>query len=314
MQRAHTADATRVLFSPLPVPALNAPVSYYPPSAPFTRSQAPDHSNGFDISDGLSSGFPPSLPPSLPPNGAPTNGGPLAHLPQPTGPESAKPRRPGDWDCPACQAVVFGSKLRCFKCAAPRPQGLEAMPWPRQTPSRRPGDWDCPNPSCRALVFASKTACFRCGTPPAPHQMHGYGMMSGGGMMGYGGGYVMGPMGGGGGSAQAMMGGMTYGMAMGGMHQAYPSYGMGGGPMAQGAMAAAYGMASNAQGIGGGGQGQQQQHSMGAQQQQAAMGGQQQYSAAAMQQQMPPSPPRRWRAKEWKLRGARRGRLLRLLP
>ena len=115
------------------------------------------------------------------------------------------------------------------------------MPWPRQTPSRRPGDWDCPNPSCRALVFASKTACFRCGTPPAPHQMHGYGMMSGGGMMGYGGGYVMGPMGGGGGSAQAMMGGMTYGMAMGGMHQAYPSYGMGGGPMAQGAMAAAYG-------------------------------------------------------------------------
>ena len=38
-------------------------------------------------------------------------------------------------------------------------------------------------------------------------------------------------MGGGGGSAQAMMGGMTYGMAMGGMHQAYPSYGMGGGPM-----------------------------------------------------------------------------------
>ena len=37
-----------------------------------------------------------------------------------------KPRRPGDWDCPSCSAVVFASKMRCFKCMAPRPAHLEA--------------------------------------------------------------------------------------------------------------------------------------------------------------------------------------------
>ncbi|CAE7501422.1 CSP3 [Symbiodinium pilosum] len=30
-------------------------------------------------------------------------------------------RRPGDWDCPNCGAMVFGSKDRCFKCGEPRP-------------------------------------------------------------------------------------------------------------------------------------------------------------------------------------------------
>ena len=85
-------------------------------------------------------------------------------------PATSKPRRLGDWDCPRCAAVVFASKSRCFRCAAPRPAHLEAAPWPRQ-PQRRPGDWDCPNPDCRALVFASKSVCYRCGS--APTMMYG---------------------------------------------------------------------------------------------------------------------------------------------
>ena len=33
------------------------------------------------------------------------------------------PRRPGDWDCPSCSAVVFASRAECFKCKGPRPGG-----------------------------------------------------------------------------------------------------------------------------------------------------------------------------------------------
>ena len=90
------------------------------------------------------------------------------------GPSSQAPRRPGDWDCLACRAVVFGSKPRCFKCGAARPNAAEvpSSSHPKQQSQRRPGDWDCPNPQCRALVFASKTACFRCGSPPSPQQMY----------------------------------------------------------------------------------------------------------------------------------------------
>ena len=32
-------------------------------------------------------------------------------------------RRPGDWICPRCNALVFASRSECFKCGAPRPPG-----------------------------------------------------------------------------------------------------------------------------------------------------------------------------------------------
>jgi hypothetical protein len=154
---------------------------------------------------------------------------------------SARPRRPGDWDCPGCKAVVFASKLRCFRCAAPRPPHLQAASFPR-TPPRRLGDWDCPNPACRALVFASKSVCFRCGTAPMAamygdgspqamgHYQQGYMPQGGvvGGMMIAPGGYP---------AAGGMMGGGQYAVAANYPQQyAYATggqqYAMGGG-MAQ---------------------------------------------------------------------------------
>ncbi len=32
-------------------------------------------------------------------------------------------KRAGDWSCPECDANVFASKMQCFKCSTPRPQG-----------------------------------------------------------------------------------------------------------------------------------------------------------------------------------------------
>jgi rubredoxin len=34
------------------------------------------------------------------------------------------PRRDGDWNCPSCGAMVFGSKSECFKCRTPKPGGV----------------------------------------------------------------------------------------------------------------------------------------------------------------------------------------------
>jgi hypothetical protein len=28
-----------------------------------------------------------------------------------------------NWECPKCKADVFGSKMACFKCQTPRPEG-----------------------------------------------------------------------------------------------------------------------------------------------------------------------------------------------
>ncbi len=79
-------------------------------------------------------------------------------------PRERSGRRPGDWDCPSCQALVFSSKAACFRCQTPRPPSA-GSPAPSsgssggRQPVRRAGDWDCPNPSCRALVFASRQVC-----------------------------------------------------------------------------------------------------------------------------------------------------------
>jgi len=93
--------------------------------------------------------------------------------------------RPGDWTCPSCHSNVFASKMSCFRCNEPKPEGVEYDDSYSSFSSRgrdrdgyggggygggyggggdsRPGDWTCP--SCSANVFASKNSCFRCNTP-----------------------------------------------------------------------------------------------------------------------------------------------------
>jgi len=74
---------------------------------------------------------------------------------QPYGQDSFGGRRAGDWDCPNCGAMCFGSKNECFKCGTKKPEGIPD--------NRRPGDWDCPN--CGKVVFGWKDNCFSCNTP-----------------------------------------------------------------------------------------------------------------------------------------------------
>mmetsp|Transcript_48666 Transcript_48666/g.135005 ORF Transcript_48666/g.135005 Transcript_48666/m.135005 type:complete len:80 (-) Transcript_48666:537-776(-) len=38
--------------------------------------------------------------------------------------------RPGDWTCPNCGANVFASKMSCFRCHTPKPEGLNGGFWP----------------------------------------------------------------------------------------------------------------------------------------------------------------------------------------
>ena len=72
---------------------------------------------------------------------------------------NGKNGRPGDWRCPSCNAMCFGSRNTCFKCGADRPANASQGGNGR----RRPGDWTCPN--CGSNVFASKDRCFKCNTP-----------------------------------------------------------------------------------------------------------------------------------------------------
>jgi len=74
-------------------------------------------------------------------------------------------RRPGDWDCPACNAHNYASKTSCFICKKPKPDGNEKPEFRRgkRGQDRRPGDWDCPK--CQAHNYADKTACFICSVP-----------------------------------------------------------------------------------------------------------------------------------------------------
>lgn len=71
-------------------------------------------------------------------------------------------RRPGDWDCPACNAHNYASKISCFICKKPKPEGFEKTAF-GDGGNRRPGDWDCPK--CQAHNYADKTACFKCAIP-----------------------------------------------------------------------------------------------------------------------------------------------------
>jgi len=70
-------------------------------------------------------------------------------------------RRPGDWDCPSCNAHNYASKISCFICKKPKPENIEKTTTGGFTGGdRRPGDWDCPE--CNAHNYASKRACFKC--------------------------------------------------------------------------------------------------------------------------------------------------------
>jgi len=79
--------------------------------------------------------------------------------------------RPGDWNCEECKAHNFSRRDTCFKCEAPKPEGLESggggggeyqRPQRREY-EKREGEWDCP--SCGINNFSRRTECFKCNTP-----------------------------------------------------------------------------------------------------------------------------------------------------
>ncbi|KAK9845597.1 hypothetical protein WJX84_000581 [Apatococcus fuscideae] len=82
-------------------------------------------------------------------------------------------QKPGDWQCPECQASNFARRNTCFKCDAPRPAGMPRMVVERRSSAQpaQPGDWACPQ--CGFSNFQRRTSCFQCnagrpaGTAPA---------------------------------------------------------------------------------------------------------------------------------------------------
>ncbi|PWZ24195.1 hypothetical protein Zm00014a_012220 [Zea mays] len=82
-------------------------------------------------------------------------------------------RKPGDWDCRACQHLNFSRRDACQRCSEPRGVG-DRSGGGGDLGGRggssfgggfgagsdvRPGDWYC---SCGAHNFASRSNCFRC--------------------------------------------------------------------------------------------------------------------------------------------------------
>jgi hypothetical protein len=55
-------------------------------------------------------------------------------------------RRSGDWDCPACGAMVYGTKNQCFSCGEPRPAAgatsYNQEPW--EAPRQNQEPWEAP--------------------------------------------------------------------------------------------------------------------------------------------------------------------------
>ncbi|KAL5208354.1 hypothetical protein ABZP36_032789 [Zizania latifolia] len=88
-------------------------------------------------------------------------------------------RKPGDWDCRACQHLNFSRRDLCQRCGEPRgaaergsaaaggdyanfggARGGSSFGGGFGTGSDvRPGDWYC---SCGAHNFASRSSCFKC--------------------------------------------------------------------------------------------------------------------------------------------------------
>jgi uncharacterized OB-fold protein len=71
----------------------------------------------------------------------------------------------GNWRCPECTNINFGTRDTCNRCNAPKPEFPDDAPAP---PKAKPeagvdGAWECE--ACKNVNFASRTACFRCGRP-----------------------------------------------------------------------------------------------------------------------------------------------------
>ncbi|KAK9822863.1 hypothetical protein WJX81_005882 [Elliptochloris bilobata] len=79
--------------------------------------------------------------------------------------------KPGDWSCPDCASHNFARRMECFRCGAPRPEGVGGprggdLVYGGARASRpyeqREGDWHC---GCGADNFSFRTSCFRCDAP-----------------------------------------------------------------------------------------------------------------------------------------------------
>lgn len=83
---------------------------------------------------------------------------------------------PGDWNCPACNDLVFAKNMACRRCGEAKPSAGSfagtmssrgnSQPQSASTNGQvaQAGDWYCP--SCNDLQFARNTACRRCGAAP----------------------------------------------------------------------------------------------------------------------------------------------------
>ncbi|CAE7478413.1 Tnks [Symbiodinium natans] len=80
---------------------------------------------------------------------APTSGDSSAGYGKPESRATGAPHG-GDWTCPSCRDLVFGSRGHCRKCGVNKPGA-----------SSSGGDWTCQ--ACGDLVFASRSACRKCG-------------------------------------------------------------------------------------------------------------------------------------------------------
>jgi len=72
-------------------------------------------------------------------------------------------RRPGDWDCPRCGNVNYGSRTKCNKgvCQLPKPDfSRSGGVQPRRGPDNKPGDWGCYK--CGNVNYASRDSCNLC--------------------------------------------------------------------------------------------------------------------------------------------------------
>ncbi|EKX48669.1 hypothetical protein GUITHDRAFT_162274 [Guillardia theta CCMP2712] len=90
--------------------------------------------------------------------------------------------RPGDWQCPGCGSNVFASKMICYKCRTPKPEGASSQAYYEDSTgkfARRDGDWTCPN--CFSNVFATRAECYKCRTPKPGGMGYGDGRVSFGG-------------------------------------------------------------------------------------------------------------------------------------
>lgn len=85
---------------------------------------------------------------------------------------SSKGGKPGDWTCPFCKEMCFGSKSECYKCGTSRygasgseystgkGTGYKGSGQKGSSGKSRPGDWDCP--SCGKMNFAFRDHCLDC--------------------------------------------------------------------------------------------------------------------------------------------------------